>query len=139
MRFSMLYVYATLCVNKERRKRCMIDRSEGCILRGVTNMSETKIQHEILTYLKKRGIFCFRCNNGGVYDAKIHRYRTSVSLPGVPDIIGIHGGRFLGIEVKTSKGKQSPEQVMFQKRVEEDGGIYILATSPDDVQKKLWG
>ena len=100
-----------------------------------TYMQETQIQNKILAALKKAGIFCWRCNNGAVWDSKLHTYRASVTLKGVPDIIGIlPGGIFLGIEVKTDKGRQSPDQLLFQKRLEEEGGIYILARSVDDVK-----
>jgi len=100
-------------------------------------MLETEIQTKILNYLRSKDMLCFRVNNGGIYDAKLHAYRRSVSLKGVPDILGCLRGKMLGIEVKTPKGKQSVEQVMFQKRLEAEGGIYILARSIEDVSRLL--
>lgn len=101
-------------------------------------MQETKIQNKILAALKKAGIFSWRCNNGAVWDSKLHTYRSGITLKGVPDIIGVFpGGKgvFLAVEVKTDKGRQSPDQLLFQRRLEGEGGIYILARSVDDVKK----
>lgn len=39
----------------------------------------------------------------------------------------------LWIEVKSPKGRQSPEQVSFQKQVEEKGHHYLIAKSISDV------
>jgi hypothetical protein len=56
-------------------------------------------------------------------------------MQGQPDIIAIlPGGVFCGIEVKTPKGRQSPDQILFQKRLEAIGGRYILARSVTDVE-----
>lgn len=45
---------------------------------------------------------------------------------GWPDITAcIKGGRFVGFEVKTPDGVQSPGQVKKQAKIEEIGGIYV--------------
>lgn len=54
---------------------------------------------------------------------------------GVSDMILLrpnskHG--YLCIENKTPKGRQSPEQVLFQKAVEKNGGIYVIVRSLDE-------
>lgn len=50
------------------------------------------------------------------------------------DIIGVlPDGRHLEVEVKTAKGKQSPEQAIHAKRVTALGGVYILARDVPDV------
>jgi hypothetical protein len=41
-------------------------------------------------------------------------------------------GRFVGIEVKTEKGRQSEQQASFQAAVQARGGIYVLARSVDE-------
>ena len=60
-------------------------------------------------------------------------------LQGSADIIGLMKphGRFLAIEVKTEKGRQSESQKRFQRMIEDMGGLYILARSPEDVIKAL--
>lgn len=62
----------------------------------------------------------------------------SFGLPGSPDIIGImKGGRWLGIEVKTSNAKQSKEQKKFQAMIEKFGGLYILARCVESTLQKI--
>lgn len=106
---------------------------------------EGKIQKEILTFLKRKGVFCWRNNNGALYDKNINNgfggYRSNpYALPGVADILGImpdQTGRFLAIEVKGPKGRQSSAQILFERRVKSLGGVYILAKSVEDVNKVL--
>lgn len=94
---------------------------------------EGKIQKEILDHLTKQRVFHWRQNNGAVYDKRLGMYRSHAGMKGVPDIICVIDGKFVGIEVKTPRGKQSPDQVFFQKRLEANGGVYILARSLADV------
>lgn len=95
---------------------------------------ESEIQSEILKYLKSRGVFCWRNNNTAQYDRRLGGYRAFNGMKGVPDILAIlPTGIFCGIEVKTPRGKQSPDQILFQKRSESLGARYILARSVDDV------
>ena len=62
-------------------------------------------------------------------------------LPGVSDIIIIHKGKAYGLEVKTDTGTQSPDQILFEKRMIECGGKYEIARGVEDVVKVLkeWG
>jgi hypothetical protein len=65
-------------------------------------------------------------------------HRVKYGLPGSADILGIlNGGRFLAIEVKAEKGRQSEQQVAFQRMIEAFGGLYILARSVADVEAAL--
>lgn len=92
-------------------------------------MNEGKVLRRCMEYLEIRRVLHWRSNNGAVRGKRFHGIR------GVPDIIGIlPGGRFLGVECKSDKGKQSPEQVEFQKKVEKLGGLYVLARAVTDLQ-----
>lgn len=73
----------------------------------------------------------------GAYDSKRNVFKRMVgfSMRGVADILGLMpDGRFLAIEVKTAKGKQSIYQKHFEDCVKKSNGIYILARSIDDVR-----
>jgi hypothetical protein len=50
---------------------------------------------------------------------------------GGADLVGIlkPSGRFLAVEVKTPSGRQTPEQVAWQRAVESAGGMYVVARS----------
>jgi len=99
--------------------------------------TEADIQRTILDYLNLKGHFVVRINTMGV--AKWGRggsfagFRPS-PMKGVSDILGISStGKFIAIEVKSAKGKASPEQIDFLDKVRARGGIAIVARSLDDV------
>jgi VRR-NUC domain. len=52
---------------------------------------------------------------------------------GVPDIILVFKGQFIGLEVKRQGGKQSEYQLEFEKEVKENGGKYHVVSSINDV------
>lgn len=59
---------------------------------------------------------------------------------GVSDIILLKPNKFypyLCIENKTPKGKQSPEQKLFQQAVESQGGKYVIVRSLDEFVKVI--
>lgn len=119
--------------------------------------TEKEIQESILEWLTLKRIFCFRQNTGalGVEDSRRKSGKRVVrfATPGCADIIGLmearrvkgfdgaikyeDHGRFLAIEVKSARGKQSLAQHSFQQAVERSGGLYILARSLDDVIRAL--
>ena len=101
---------------------------------------EGKIQLAICKHLRKQGVFFWRSNNQPTYDPKMnsgrggYRSQGEYAISGVPDIIAISkDGQFIGLEVKTPKGKQSTEQIFFQKRCERIGAQYHVVRSVDDV------
>lgn len=100
-------------------------------------MRETFLVKAIMDYLKMRtDVRLWRQNTGAVkYDD--NRY-VHFGFPGIADIIGIQkGGRFVAIEAKIGKNKQSDAQKAFQAMIEGMGGLYILAYCIDDVIKGL--
>lgn len=64
-------------------------------------------------------------NTGMGRDMKSDRV-IKFGLKGSSDIIGIYKGLFLGIEVKTGRGKQSKHQKNFEEMVCSMGGIYVV-------------
>lgn len=51
---------------------------------------------------------------------------------GAADLGGIYRGRCLQVEVK-ARTEQSPDQANWQRMIESQGGIYILARSVNDI------
>ena len=101
-------------------------------------MNEHVIQNRILLEIGSiPGLRVWRNNTGALLDrnGKLVKF----GLQGSADIIGMMkpNGRFIAIEVKTQKGMQTASQRRFQKMVEDMGGHYILARSPEDVSKAL--
>ena len=61
------------------------------------------------------------------------------SKPGDPDLIICLRGRFVGIEVKTSSGRQSPVQKVREEQIIASGGIYKVVRNMDDLMKVIEG
>lgn len=97
-------------------------------------MKETDIQRTICDYLAlkmKRGELMFwRQNNTPVYDAINKRYKSMpmYAMLGIPDIIVIKDGWFIGLEVKMKGGRQSPGQKEFERLCKGVGGEYHVVT-----------
>lgn len=101
-------------------------------------MNEHVIQNRILLEIGSiPWLRVWRNNTGALFDR--NNKLVKFGLQGSADILGIMKphGRFLAIEVKTEKGRQSESQKRFQQMVEDMGGLYILARSPEDVTKAL--
>lgn len=106
---------------------------------------ETKIQRAILVALSEAGSTVFRCETGNFWTGDIiHKTGKQVTLAnarmvpagltkGGSDIIGwTQDGRFLAIEVKTQKGRATPEQIRFINAVNASGGIAGICRSVED-------
>lgn len=107
---------------------------------------ETKIQRRIMLALSENGCTVWRNETAGAWMGKqIHRDGGQVTLTnarmmtfglcrGSADLIGIHHGtgRFIAIEVKTTKGRPTKEQLRFIEAVRNAGGIAGIARSPEE-------
>jgi len=91
------------------------------------------LQTAILKELQSHGRFCWRQNNAPIYDPKLQSYRSQTGINGLTDIICVIDGVFTGIEVKTGTN-QSADQIIFQKRLENAGGVYIVARNIADIE-----
>lgn len=96
---------------------------------------EKDIQLAICDYLAYKGHFFWRQNTNPIFSEGRFKSMPKHSKTGVPDIILVKAGIFVGLEVKRPKGKQSENQEIFQRGLERAGGKYYLVTSLDDVIK----
>ena len=82
---------------------------------------ESEIQSSICDYLAYRKVFFWRQNTAPSVnkskDGWSFRRMPKHSRRGVPDIIIIEGGQFIGLEVKRLRTYQSPEQKEFERAV----------------------
>lgn len=90
----------------------------------------------VITYIKLKGGIAYRINNMGVYDAKLGKFRTSGTKKGIPDIIGIHKGRFISVEIKIGTDRQSDDQKLREQEIVKAGGLYYIAKDFDSF--KIW-
>jgi hypothetical protein len=96
---------------------------------------EKIIEQEILTWLMVKGVFCWKNVTGGYFDGKRYRKQSSkFAINGVSDILGLFpDGRFMAIEVKSEKGRVSPDQKHFIDLINSNGGFAFVAKSLDEV------
>lgn len=95
---------------------------------------ETIIKNQILDYLKYKNYFAWLTNTAGNFNKFSNSfYKNPRLLRGVVDILCLHKGKFIAIEVKAGKGKQSEWQREYQAEVERNGGTYLLVYSLDDL------
>ena len=104
-------------------------------------MKESVIQKGILDLLawkaKTESIYYFRAGAGAVKTQQGRFFKTG--RPGCPDIVVCSkGGIFIGLEVKTPKGRQSPGQVIAEQEIKDAGGEYFIVRSVGDV-KEIFG
>lgn len=75
--------------------------------------------------------WCERMNSGAV---RIGKRFVRFGWPGCPDVLGqLKDGRLIGVEVKASKGKLRPEQIIFLERIRCAGGVAFMARDYLDV------
>lgn len=82
---------------------------------GVEKIYETKIKN----YLKEKGCWYVKF------------FGNSMTKKGVPDLLCCINGKFVGIEVKSDKGKPSDLQKYNIEQIHKSGGI-ALVTYPGD-------
>lgn len=96
--------------------------------------------------------YFFRSNS---FAGKIQRYNGSQGYisngkRGMPDVIACFGqysfdgiifpkltGHFVGFELKTPTGRQSPEQKLAQTAIESAGGKYYVVRTPEEFERVL--
>lgn len=102
---------------------------------------EKDVEKSICDWLRIKGFFFWKQPSSGFFDTNRKCFRRHVSpyvKAGVPDIIVVHQGRFIGIEVKSATGRQSESQKDFEQELLSRGqGNYFIARSVEDVENQL--
>jgi hypothetical protein len=103
-------------------------------MKSPKRVSEREIARTILKHLRSHGVLCFR-HEPHTYNHQLGMHISNpYDMKGVADIICVlPEGKVAFVEVKTKTGKQSADQVLFKKRVESLGALYIVARSVEDV------
>lgn len=80
---------------------------------------ESKLQREIRTALEREfGGFFFK-THGSMFQ-----------MVGLPDLVGVAAGVFIGVEVKMPRKDPNPRQRMVLKLIKRAGGVACVARSP---------
>ncbi len=106
-------------------------------------LSEFQIESLILSWLNVQpGIFAVKVDTSGYWDQNAGHFKRRKSpyvLRGTSDIIGVYYSRYFAIEVKSSKGKPSDEQLLFLMKVKDKGGLCGIARTLEDAKRILEG
>lgn len=86
---------------------------------------EYRIVQNTKKLIRSRGGWVVKIHGGPYQDA------------GTPDLLACYKGRFISIEVKTSRGVVRPEQRAAQKSINSSGGYAIITHSIGDVADVL--
>ena len=99
-------------------------------------VKESDVQRMICDYLALRSYFFWRSNNISVYDPTRQTFRAmpKYSMRGVPDIIVIKEGKFIGLEVKAKSGTLSEGQERFKELCMKHNAEYHTVKNIEDVQ-----
>lgn len=85
-------------------------------------LKEKQLQDEILAYLKKNRVYHFR-------------FQAQYNLNGLPDILCLYKGFFLGLELKQEKGVPTQLQLRKIKAINDNGGIGLIIKNIEEVKK----
>lgn len=95
-------------------------------------MKEMDILRLIMVTLSEAGCVVWRNNVGVLKNAAGIPIKFGLCV-GSSDLIGITpDGRFLAVEVKTDKGKPTPDQIRFIDAVKRKGGVAGIARSTEE-------
>lgn len=93
---------------------------------------ETRLQNQIRLALGPLDSVAAWRNNVGRALVRDNWVAFGVGGKGGSDLIGIVDGRFFALEVKTAKGRVSPEQEQFLRCVRYNGGFAAVVRSIED-------
>lgn len=92
-----------------------------------------RLTNEVIHYLELKGYFCSRIQSQGQYHPTRGRWIKSKVKRGIGDIIACVDGKFLMIEIKYGKDRQSPYQKAIEKEVQKSGGDYLIVKNINDL------
>jgi len=97
---------------------------------------ERAVQKACLAWLRAQGALVAVTDAGAAYRAGAF---FGDAIPrGWPDLTGLlPDGRFIGVECKAKRGRQSPAQQAMEHEVRRRNGIYVLARSVNDLQNGI--
>ena len=96
---------------------------------------ESQIVSAICDYLSLRKVFFYRQNNFPIWQKDHFRAMPKFTPKGLPDIVVIKNGKYIGLEVKRKGQNLREEQVAIGKLIMKAGGDYFMVRSISDVQE----
>lgn len=106
-------------------------------------MKESEVKKSVADYLQYQRnlgeLIYFRLNAGSfiVTDGQ-YRRRIQGAPKGTADYLVVKDGQVIFLEIKSEKGKLSPEQIEFSKEVQKQKAIYFIVRSLEDLTYALY-
>ncbi len=100
------------------------------------SVKESVIQADILKWLRSTGLMHWRANSGSLFLRGRHINLGPLGCADISVIIPSLG-RFVGLEVKSAKGKVRPEQVAYAAGLTAQGGLYFIVRSVQDAKDAI--
>lgn len=85
---------------------------------------ENKFQEEVIKFLKNKRIYHFR-------------FQAQSNLNGMPDVLALYKGYFIGLELKKKGGEPTNLQERKIKTINENGGIGLIIDDIKDIIKLI--
>jgi len=96
-----------------------------------------ELAFQIIQHVKSVGGQCYRINSQGQFDPRTKTWRKSGMKKGLSDLQAIVLGRFIAIEVKIGRDRQSEEQKKREAEIKQAGAFYIIAKDIEQFKKDL--
>jgi hypothetical protein len=93
--------------------------------------SANEVTKSICAFIEALGGRADRINVQGQWNVKLDRFTKSHTRKGVADIICCIRGRYVAIEVKFGKDRQSEHQKIYEQAVVDASGYYVIAKDFD--------
>ncbi|MGE0206104.1 MAG: hypothetical protein AB7E70_19660 [Hyphomicrobiaceae bacterium] len=104
-----------------------------------SRMRESEIQDAVRLELgdvrKYPELVLWRNNVGQMIDKDGRRVVFGVGGKGAADLLGLWSGRFVAIELKTDRGRQTDEQRRFELLIQSKGGVYVVLRSVEEARQ----
>jgi hypothetical protein len=135
--------FKNLCKNEKWAKRKRLRSIKGGNIRKYTRRTKSEdtegaVQREVLQRAFELRVLLFRQQAGAISTGNYH---IKLAPPGAADLTGITpdgSGRRLEVECKRRYGGvQSDDQKLWQKRIENLGGVYLLVRSGNEFEEKI--
>lgn len=103
-------------------------------------LKEDYLQYKLCDWMRDKKIMHFHVPNGGNRSSReAAKFKAMGVKAGVHDLIIMHGGKIIFVELKTDKGKVSKPQIAFDEFVKKEGhpSHLLLAHSVEDGLEQL--
>ena len=94
------------------------------------------IQADILKWLKTTGLMFWRSNSGSLFLRGRHINLGPLGCADISLVLPTHG-TFVGLEVKSAKGKVRKDQVKYAAYLTSMGGKYFIVRSVEDAKNAV--